>query len=377
MIKSIEIFGLFGMYDYTLDIEKSSEKGVLFITGPNGMGKSTILRLIFAVYKQNIRDIGVVAFDKMVCHFDSCELEFQRNEHYETPDSSLSDVPIRRVVCLKYEYKGKNGSVVESCKWNGDYDDFEKHALGEISNLELLTKSERCVFVADSRMHDNTHGSMLYTPEHLMNVLEDMQTSINRSVGKVGITTSYSPVTENVIEKFIDEINFLETLGLEVPVDKQILLGDESPLKYFMFASVKNMLLECKDKIQRLKLFYSIIQKSRFVDKDFIIDRGRGYRFRLHNKEKKLLRFEELSSGEQHIICQIMTLLFSEERISLVLIDEPELSFHLMWQMQYLKNIREIHKIRECNMFIATHSTQIFGGDFDKTCDLYSQRKKN
>ena len=48
----------------------------------------------------------------------------------------------------------------------------------------------------------------------------------------------------------------------------------------------------------------------------------------------------------------------------LVLVDEPELSYHLMWQMQYLNNIKAVQNMRNCAFLIATHSTQVFEGKF-------------
>lgn len=43
MIKTIKISKLFGRFDYKLDF---SEEGIMIITGPNGYGKSTILKMI-------------------------------------------------------------------------------------------------------------------------------------------------------------------------------------------------------------------------------------------------------------------------------------------------------------------------------------------
>ena len=46
MLKSFIIEGLYGLYTYQLTFRK----GVFIITGPNGYGKTTILRCINDVY---------------------------------------------------------------------------------------------------------------------------------------------------------------------------------------------------------------------------------------------------------------------------------------------------------------------------------------
>lgn len=46
MIKSIQLHKLFGRFNYNISMKSG---GVTIITGPNGFGKSTILRIINAL----------------------------------------------------------------------------------------------------------------------------------------------------------------------------------------------------------------------------------------------------------------------------------------------------------------------------------------
>ena len=48
MITSIEIKGLYGLYDYKLNF--LDENPVTIITGPNGFGKTTLLKIISHLY---------------------------------------------------------------------------------------------------------------------------------------------------------------------------------------------------------------------------------------------------------------------------------------------------------------------------------------
>ena len=83
-----------------------------------------------------------------------------------------------------------------------------------------------------------------------------------------------------------------------------------------------------------------------------------------------------LSSGEQHILILAYELLFKAPENSLVLIDEPEISFHLRWRMNFFENICSIIDSRHLQCIVSTHSPQIFSSKWNYTEDLYEQQNK-
>ena len=63
------------------------------------------------------------------------------------------------------------------------------------------------------------------------------------------------------------------------------------------------------------------------------------------------------SSGEQNVLFTLFTILANVEDNSIILIDEPELSLHPNWQMQYFSILREIFKsYNGLHFLVATHS---------------------
>ena len=62
---------------------------------------------------------------------------------------------------------------------------------------------------------------------------------------------------------------------------------------------------------------------------------------------------------------------------SLVLIDEPEISFHQMWQVDYLAHLQSIMALRNLQCIVSTHSPQIFNMNWDLSVDLYEQSQAN
>ena len=50
MLNKLEIEGLYGLYNYSLDFTQGVDKRLKIITGPNGYGKTTVLQLIYALF---------------------------------------------------------------------------------------------------------------------------------------------------------------------------------------------------------------------------------------------------------------------------------------------------------------------------------------
>lgn len=82
------------------------------------------------------------------------------------------------------------------------------------------------------------------------------------------------------------------------------------------------------------------------------------------------MKLTELSSGEQHEVVLLSELLFKATENSLVLIDEPEISLHVVWQKEFLNDIKEIIVLKNIDIVIATHSPQIINERWDLTVNF-------
>ncbi len=79
-----------------------------------------------------------------------------------------------------------------------------------------------------------------------------------------------------------------------------------------------------------------------------------GY-FTHHNN----IDLQDTSSGEFHFFSTMVGLMATIKPNSLILIDEPEISLHPNWQMQYLQFVRQLFSddvYQTCHIIIATHS---------------------
>jgi predicted ATP-dependent endonuclease of OLD family len=73
----------------------------------------------------------------------------------------------------------------------------------------------------------------------------------------------------------------------------------------------------------------------------------------------------QLSAGEKQLLIILLTVLCHDEKPSILLLDEPEISLHVEWQYELIKIIKELNP--NCQLIIVTHSTSIFSkGWMDK-----------
>ncbi|OXB96852.1 MULTISPECIES: AAA family ATPase [Bacillus] len=109
----------------------------------------------------------------------------------------------------------------------------------------------------------------------------------------------------------------------------------------------------------------------REIEKDFALQQD--YKVIQHLVDMRLLKapvllfckddefeFEHASSGEKQFLFTMLSIASKLEQNSLILIDEPELSFHPNWQMLYINYLKKIFSdYSTCHFILATHSHYI------------------
>ncbi len=131
-------------------------------------------------------------------------------------------------------------------------------------------------------------------------------------------------------------------------------------------SDAKEKLQVFDDLLRRVDLFRDII-KRRFLYKTLSVSKQEGFVFKSGDSKIPL---GSLSSGEQHEIVLLYELLFRVQPDSLILIDEPEISLHIAWQQEFLRDLLQITKISEFDALIATHSPDIIHDRWDLTVNL-------
>ena len=115
--------------------------------------------------------------------------------------------------------------------------------------------------------------------------------------------------------------------------------------------------------VKKLSLFTGTVNKKFDGSKKIIVSKEHG--IEVITKHKERLNPRLLSSGEQHEIILLYDLIFKTTDNTLVLIDEPEISLHIDWQMSFLSDLEAINKLSNPQFLIATHSPSIIGNRHD------------
>jgi predicted ATP-binding protein involved in virulence len=129
------------------------------------------------------------------------------------------------------------------------------------------------------------------------------------------------------------------------------------------------------DLLSKIDLFVNILNERRFASKSIVINGAQGFYFQLSNGQR--LNLTDLSSGEQQEVVILYELLFKTSPNTLILIDEPEISLHVIWQKAFVRDLQKIAKMRQISFLIATHAPQIINDRWDLTRDLFNLANNN
>lgn len=152
------------------------------------------------------------------------------------------------------------------------------------------------------------------------------------------------------ISNSLDEL--ISNLRLEYEIyknnkNKQLELGIQTP-----GVNLEKLVSET---IARRKTFLDILNNLlKETNKTFSED---TFTFKINNQEYELLH-SQLSSGEKQIFYILLKALIQDNKPTIFLLDEPEISLHIEWQRELLNNIRILNP--NCQIITVTHSSNIF-----------------
>jgi hypothetical protein len=120
----------------------------------------------------------------------------------------------------------------------------------------------------------------------------------------------------------------------------------------------------------QLELLLDGMNEKLAPPKKLVLDRNRELSVQ---RGSETIALDQLSSGEQHELVLLYDLAFRIKPNTLVLIDEPELSLHPVWQEQFLDDILKIASNGRFDVLLATHSPYIIGNRNDLCVELKSE----
>ncbi len=410
----IKISRLFNQFDYNITLKT---EGLTILTGPNGYGKTTILKIINAVYQKNVFFFLLLPFSGIVIESEnqsayiikktskrSIEIiygDFKQSYHQEDMSKILKnilmDYPMHdyRNELSHFNGYGENLSPMERFVtefYENDFDLKKDIFFKKLPNVfdVYLIKEQRLVknhYFGDQRNRYREKSSITNYSLSIENYAKELAGKLKNLQAEAAVLgqsldstfpTRLFNQTEKISEtefkhrydKVRDKLKRMSKLGLsEVSKGDQPSYNEENSKALAVYLNDTEKKMEIFDPfLEKLELFAGIIHNRGFTNKALVISPEVGFNFKASGNGNLVL--SQLSSGEQHEVVMIYELLFRAEENALVLIDEPEMSLHVVWQQEFLNDILKLIKLKKFNVIVATHSPQIINDKWDMTIDL-------
>jgi predicted ATP-binding protein involved in virulence len=445
-IQQISVKGLFGIFNHVIPLNRGER--ITIIHGPNGFGKTAILRMLNGFFNSRYSVFRTIPFIKFRVEFDNgssvevvktsepSEKTEQKTISFDfyqpgskkdsfslerTKDTSELDFPVAildeiipglsRIGTKTWRYLPTD-EILSLNEIIDRFDDILPSKSREEpkwlkllkNNIHIrLIESQRLLNFVPSyplRRSSNT-PSMLPTvsaySEEIAQLIKSKLTDYGKIAQSLDRTFPARLVQQQLSPELTDEQLRYQLNELEKTRSHLIEIGllDNEENSDFQIQpqaideSTKNILsVYVADVEKKLNVFSEIASKSdllrRIVNNKFAysykemnFNKEKGFIFNTlyHPSPSNTLSPTDLSSGEQHELVLLYELLFKVQPNSLVLIDEPELSLHVGWQAQFLKDLQEITKLADLDILIATHSPDIIQDYWDLTVELKGPEK--
>ncbi|MEZ2280029.1 MAG: AAA family ATPase [Microcoleus sp.] len=438
-INKISVTKLFGVFNHPVSL--NLEDRITIIHGPNGVGKTALLRLINGFFNSQYSELFSIPFAEFIVNFDDCShLQITKSVPTSSDDkkhqqltldfwgcdgklqsdqipptsrnlTSILDDKINELTFMqkKMNIMMKQLGVAIGTGTMPLEDTLKRSDKLQDADLEIVKKESKWLSELKKQFHVSLIESQrlsylsafpqgwvgweppsmilsvdTYSKEMAKNIqtklaeYATLSQSLDRTFpARVVNDKAPSDFTEETLRNKFNEIeeqrSRLIKAGLldkdETP-DFKVQPNIDETTKNILYFYLKDV--ETKNKIfnelvTKIELFQIII-KQRFLYKNLRIDKDEGFIFT--TPDGKPLSPNDLSSGEQHELVILYELLFKVQPNSLVLIDEPEISLHLAWQVQFLKDLQAIIKLADFDVLIATHAPGIIDDRWDLTVEL-------
>ena len=416
MLKEIQIEKLFGRFNYEFE---TMDDGVTIITGPNGFGKSTILRIINAISNANIPFFFDLDFSKLVVKFDNEEkIKIEKRgkqiiidetvfpldgEEYKEYFEVFQHQPwIKRVHNRYYDLRTDEFYTDEDFSKKLFYE--EDRILGGFfgkkrKELDRFRKKFESIkkwcgevrYISDQRLI--RMPSNRQEDRQFIDVISELPLRLKREISKVseeysrvsnrldssypkrlfaaregiGSAEEYQERLKEINEKF-EKLNKYNLVDMSIICEEEYNKEYATALKiYFDDFSAKYTVFQ--ELITKLDLFTKIIN-NRLMFKQIKITQDNGFEVVDNDNPDKRMQLSQLSSGEKQEVVLFYDLIFSMKEKLLLLIDEPEISLHIVWQKKFLDDLIEVTQKIGLQVIVATHSPQIVSNHLDIQIDL-------
>lgn len=394
----LKINKLFGLLDYEIPLDNNE---ITMLTGPNGYGKTMILKIINSILTNELNTLCELNFGSIKIDFQGGSISITHDKDVlilNYLDNSLGRITVEKLKLQTYEstredifYIGLHSGEVKPKQKSRTDKPLSSDMLSHITSKEYVS------FICADRLQAKTDDETVIDLcarklKYLMKHAQDDSAALSQKLDATFPIRLFERLEQS--KRFSSE-NIQERLnGIQDKRRHYMRYGliqadnDLMPQKSTSFYSSNEYLgvldLYIEDALgklspfqtlhQKIDLFESILKEKVLAFKKVMIDRDNGFYFKSHNGD--IIDRNLLSSGEQNQIVLLFNLIFDFVSQKVILIDEPEISLHVAWQQTFLDSLKKIQKINKYEkVIIATHSPQVISKNWELTSDLYEMIK--
>jgi len=365
MIKNVKIKGLKGYKEKVVVI--NFNKDINILTGINGIGKTTILKLIWYTYSGNLsRATREIDFDSIemltstkiirIFRFDINKQNQKDLEHHTGYDIYVEDIKTKKVIL---DTENEQDTV---------FIGFCEEKVSEMNGNSLFFPTFRMIEGFSKQSNDISESRYYYEESEeqvLTKALKIISEKISKNGHKYITSVSTRDINELLTNKYaeISEIVNTNYKKLSDEIEMSISNNSETNDSNYLHSQLKRIKeLLSENKHQRENFFAPInrideIVEDIFLRKGIIIGNTLSF-----GEKKESIESELLSAGEKQMLGFISYNAFYKEIP--IIIDEPEISLHVDWQRRLLS----ILDSQESNnqIIVASHSPFIYSKYSDK-----------
>jgi predicted ATPase len=313
-LERIEIKNLWGEFDINWQLDPQ----VNILIGINGSGKTTLLGIIASIFNQSERNH--YDYDKLTVSFNDQRVFQLERHHHANPSNNYQ-------VTTPCDF-----STVSLAKINTFDISLDTIASGKLKVAEVATELD----ILLEQLIDDFKGYLL----KLRNLEREETLLLDRKIKELLLK---------------DQANHEELQELRTALRRKEMTVEEIYYQKDQF-------------LTELNLLFQATHKRVDFDKENAL---------IFHKNGKILTPYQLSSGEKQVLIILLTVVLQEDKPGILLMDEPELSLHLAWQLKLIETIQRLTV--NCQLIIATHAPGILNkGWRDKITkieDITSQGK--
>lgn len=437
-LKMIEINGLFGYYDYRINLRED----INIFVAENGFGKTTILNIIVALLKNDKEKLRKLPFEHLKVGINRSVIEIDRKELLEIDYyEQLLKLSKKYVPMNEYRYiinKFNEDSIEEFLFYLRDYvprdiimkyviknnNEKDNNVYMKLGKIQNLLKEEVVYLPTYRRIEEETDffkslpllekrrvdrelkkSSLNFGMNDVINIITEItENQRNEAIKK------YSEMTGEILDDLLLDKNINVQASYEIDKEKiRIMINrigkenikhhklldqyidnpsefkNDKFISYFLYKLI--LIYESQKEIDdKIKSFVNVCNKylvNKTITYNEILSRVTIINDEIDKVtdiEDNIIDFNKLSSGEKQIISLFAKLYLDISDKVIFIIDEPELSLSIIWQKTLLEDIYNTQKV--ALLIATTHSPFIFENSFSnyakelRTYRMNEKRKK-